>query len=1379
MQQGITKKKVWKKGLCLLLAFAVLIGLIPAGAVEGVGTVEQAEASYIGIVPAGTDLTGHVTVLDWEFRDAADVPGTAMGHGSTRSFWFSWEVSLPAGQMIQAGDSFRFERPITATMPGEGVNFVFNNSSWANFTDGAGQVIGQWRIYNNHIEVAFNEHAAGSVNIGGAFSTGLSIFCSVTVTAEVSRDVTFGGVTKPHTFLPRPVAGVLLGTQGKGWHSGSDIRLRWELGPHRTSTRELSGAYAGTTDPALWGTVHTPINLIVEDELNGRFGSAAFDPGIRYPVSLDPSHPHFGQASTAGWWFGGSGWMTRIFPLADEPYADFRARLEPWQWGVWPAPLSLAPADAIPIDDPLRQTFVLNLGTVGVDGRRYSDVGIWPEGAISEAVRTNRILDTPEERQAMRDWLLAVYGDDNVVGGRVVDIIITIWEYFPPVVQDTPIRNYMRVIRDGVPHYSFANGRLSGLGGTAVAVPADSARLWLADDDTGAAIPGVNFQLQLLQSGTWVDVTTAGTNNGIFTTGTDGSFTTPPLGNGTFRFVQQDVSNTAFFTLTNPAHTLFDATLARPVSPEFTLTGGSAEGATVNVYNTRDRRTVTFVSGDTARGTVTADSASVPHALTVGGAHTISYTALQGHQTAHWTSNQHTGTFSTAQIRNLSITADTVFTKVFSAILFNVSYESGTGQGGPHPVTVPFGDTHNLLSNTVTLFTKDGHTFAGWRIGTNDYAVGAPITISGDVTVVARWTPNPHTVTYQAGTGQGADYPVSVVFGETHNLLSNTTTLFTKDGHTFAGWTIGTNDHAVGAQITIDGNVTVVARWTPNPHTVTYQSGTGQGAAHPVNVVFGDTHNLLSNTTTLFTKDGHTFAGWRIGTTDHNAGDTITISGDVTVVARWTADPRTVTYQSGMGQGTDHPVTVSFNDTHNLLSNTTTLFTKDGHTFAGWTIESNDYAVGTQITVTDHMTVVARWTPNPHTVTYESGTGQGADHPVSVVFGETHNLLSNTTTLFTKDGHTFAGWTIGTNDYAVGASITISGDVTVVARWTADPRTVTYQAGTGQGADHPVTVSFNDMHNLLSNTTTLFTKEGHTFAGWTIGTNDYAVGAQITVTDHVTVVARWTPNPHTVTYEIGVPLGDGVVGAPHIVNVVFGEQHALLSNTVTGFVNVGHSFAGWTINGVEYAVGANITIDGDVTAIARWTLDRTVTFRFRDNNALDHEVVVPIDFDQPIDPAVIADIMDQSGVDYGEGTQGFAFWGWFTDQELAASGRTLPSTSTNINAGQRRPALGTMGFCYRYGFTISETLFTQYSVSNNITLYAVWSLWGDVNDDDRVTFEDATLIQFYMALFPNIHLVRPAGDVTRTGSLTFEDATLIQFYVALFPNIYLGRPQNP
>ncbi|MCL2368299.1 MAG: InlB B-repeat-containing protein, partial [Oscillospiraceae bacterium] len=380
---------------------------------------------------------------------------------------------------------------------------------------------------------------------------------------------------------------------------------------------------------------------------------------------------------------------------------------------------------------------------------------------------------------------------------------------------------------------------------------------------------------------------------------------------------------------------------------------------------------------------------------------------------------------------------------------------------------------------------------------------------------------------------------------------------------------------------------------------------------------------------------------------------------------------------------------------------------------------------------------------------------------------------------FTKDGHTFAGWTIGTNDHAVGAQITIDGNVTVVARWTPNPHTVTYQAGTGQGADHPVSVVFGETHNLLSNTTTLFTKDGHTFAGWRIGTNDYAVGAPITISGNVTVVARWNPNPHTVTYELGIPEGDGVIGLPHIVDVFFGETHTLLSNTVTGFVNAGHTFVGWTINGVNFAVGADIVIDGDVTAIARWTTDLSVTFRFRDNNALDHEVVVPITFDQPIDPTVIADIMDQANVGYGEATQGFAFWGWFTDQELATSGRTLPSTSTNINAGQRRPVVGAMGFCYRYGFTISEALFTQYSQNNTIVLYAVWSLWGDVNDDDLVTFEDATLIQFYMALFPNIQLVRPAGDVTRTGSLTFEDATLIQFYVALFPNIHLGRPQNP
>jgi len=188
----------------------------------------------------------------------------------------------------------------------------------------------------------------------------------------------------------------------------------------------------------------------------------------------------------------------------------------------------------------------------------------------------------------------------------------------------------------------------------------------------------------------------------------------------------------------------------------------------------------------------------------------------------------------------------------------------------------------------------------------------------------------------------------------------------------------------------------------------------------------------------------------------------------------------------------------------------------------------------------------------------------------------------------------------------------------------------------------------------------------------------------------------------------------------------------------------------------------------------------TLTFHFRDNNRVDHVRSVPLVFDQPLDSAVLADIMAQTGLDYGEDTQAYAFWGWFTDQALTASWRTLSATSTSIGAGLRRPVVGTEGFCARYGFTISEALFEQYRQGNTINLHAVWSLWGDVNDDDVVDFDDATLLQMWVAIFPNIQLVLPAGNVTRTGGAPdFDDVTKIQGYVAQFSGIYLGRPCNP
>ncbi|MCL2368290.1 MAG: InlB B-repeat-containing protein, partial [Oscillospiraceae bacterium] len=463
---------------------------------------------------------------------------------------------------------------------------------------------------------------------------------------------------------------------------------------------------------------------------------------------------------------------------------------------------------------------------------------------------------------------------------------------------------------------------------------------------------------------------------------------------------------------------------------------------------------------------------------------------------------------------------------------------------------------------------------------------------------------------------------------------------------------------------------------------------------------------------------------------------------------------------------------------YTLRANTAPEFTRPGHSFAGWEIEGTTYAAGATITIGGDVTAVARWIPNQHTVRYEHGpSGLGGPYEVPVAFGTTHTLRPNTDPEFTRPGHSFAGWTIDGEDHAVGATITIGGDVTAVARWTPNQHTVRYEHGDGgSGGPYTVDVVFGEDYVLRFNTAPEFTRPGYNFVGWEIGGTELSAGDLITIDGDVTAVARWAWDSRTVTYKPGVGTGE-----PQTVAVATGATHSLLSNAATNFYHTGHIVVGWTIEDREYAVGEEITVTENVAAVARWGLAPTVTFRFRDNNQMDHEEIVQINFDEPIDPAVIADMMQRSGVNYGEAEQTYAFWGWFTDQVLEESGRVLPTTSTSINAGQRRPALvadGSPGFCARYGFTLSEEVFNDHrrEQENTIVLYAVWSLWGDVDDNDMITFEDATLIQRHVALFPDIHIALPAADVRRTGVVDFADATLIQRYVALFPDTFLGRP---
>ncbi|MCL2367007.1 MAG: carboxypeptidase regulatory-like domain-containing protein [Oscillospiraceae bacterium] len=164
-----------------------------------------------------------------------------------------------------------------------------------------------------------------------------------------------------------------------------------------------------------------------------------------------------------------------------------------------------------------------------------------------------------------------------------------------------------------------------------------------------------------------------------------------------------------------------------------------------------------------------------------------------------------------------------------------------------------------------------------------------------------------------------------------------------------------------------------------------------------------------------------------------------------------------------------------------------------------------------------------------------------------------------------------------------------------------------------------------------------------------------------------------------------------------------------------------------------------------------------ITFHLYDGT--DNYIEVPVAFDEPLALAAVAEYLELRDAQ-GE----FAFWGWFTDEALDASGRT--------RAGRRRPTVGTDGFVLPVMFTEAE--FNAVATDGNIDLYAIFTLWGDVNDDDEVDGIDLELLRQFVRGVPNVDIVEPAAKVTRNADVSGLDLELLRQYVRGVPGIILG-----
>lgn len=377
--------------------------------------------------------------------------------------------------------------------------------------------------------------------------------------------------------------------------------------------------------------------------------------------------------------------------------------------------------------------------------------------------------------------------------------------------------------------------------------------------------------------------------------------------------------------------------------------------------------------------------------------------------------------------------------------------------------------------------TKSGYKFVGWY--DNENFTGESITeisvgTMGDVTLYAKWNALDYRISYELNGGINAENPDGYDVSDLPVSLHAPS----RTGYIFKGWYMGEN-RVLAIPVGTTGNVVVSAKWEPITYTIDFDTNGGLPTLSSID------YTIESDSFTLqeITKVGYTFDGWYNGETKVTEITTGTY-GNMTLVAKWTADLYTISYD--LADGVNNPENPT---SYTIESGLITLKdpTKEGYTFAGWyngeqlitTIDSNTL---------ENISLTAKWTVNSYKLTFDV---DGNLTEKTFKYGESVVAIENPT----KVGHTFVGWSEELPETMP------ANDITVEAKWAINSYDITYDlAGGVNNSENPTAYTIESGLITLKNPT----REGYTFLGWYNGEQLVTIIDSNTL-ENITLTAKW------------------------------------------------------------------------------------------------------------------------------------------------------------------------------------------------------------------------------------------------------------------------------
>ncbi|MCL2522494.1 MAG: InlB B-repeat-containing protein, partial [Erysipelotrichales bacterium] len=666
------------------------------------------------------------------------------------------------------------------------------------------------------------------------------------------------------------------------------------------------------------------------------------------------------------------------------------------------------------------------------------------------------------------------------------------------------------------------------------------------------------------------------------------------------------------------------------------------------------------------------------------------YTLPTPTRTGHTFNGWYNGTDLMLLTGTWNIANDVTLVASWTANTYTITFDVNGGNAlNPNTQDVTFGQAYTLPEPTRT-----GHTFNGWYNGTDLIPLTGAWNIANDITLIASWTANTYTITFDVNGGNTLiPNTQDVTFGQAYTLP-----IPTKTGHTFNGWYNGTDLMPLTGTWDIANDVTLVASWTANTYTITFDVNGGNTLTPATqNVVFDQAYTLPTPT-----KTGHTFNGWYNGTELIPLTGTWDIANDITLVASWTANTYTITFDVNGGNAlVPNTQNVTFAQAYTLPTPTRT-----GHTFNGWYNGTDLIPLTGTWNIANDITLVASWTANTYTITFNVNGGNAlVPNTQNVTFDQTYTLPTPTRT-----GHTFNGWYNGTELIPLTGTWDIASNVTLVANWTANTYTVTFNVNGGNAlVTNTQTVTFGQTYTLPTPTRT-----GYTFAGWYDGLTNLPLTGIWDIANDITLVAEWNVNTYIITFNVN----GGNALNPTTQDITFGQSFTLPTPTRTGY-----TFSGW-YNGIDLIAltGLSWDISGNITLRAEWTANTyIITFNVNGGDALV--------------PSTQNVTFDQTYTLPSPTRTGYTFAGWYNGTDLIpltgtwdiASDVTLVASWTantytitfNVNGGNALVP-NTQNVTFGQSYTLPEPTRTGhtfngwYNGTDLISLTGTWNITNDV-----------------------------------------------------------------